>query len=95
MCLLTVLPSNSQELTYTATAGANGTPISLKKGPRAKLEHVDVFADGVASKQPGAKCFQQYADLHCTCRSQRHGYIPQKGPQSVKVVQVVPLLPFS
>lgn len=38
-------------------AGANGMAISLKKGHRVKLEHVDVFADGVAIKQPGAECF--------------------------------------
>lgn len=31
--------------------------ISLNRGHRVKLEHVDVFADGVAIKQPGAECF--------------------------------------
>lgn len=31
--------------------------ISLNKGHRVKLDHVDVFADGVAIKQPGAECF--------------------------------------
>ena len=37
--------------------------ISLKKGHRVKLEHVDVFADGVAIKQPGAECFNLCREL--------------------------------
>jgi len=43
--------------------GANGMAISLKKGHRVKLEHVDVFADGVAIKQPGAECFNLCREL--------------------------------
>lgn len=38
--------------------------ISLNKGHRVKLEHVDVFADGVAIKQPGAECFNVCRE-HC------------------------------
>ncbi|KAL0049357.1 hypothetical protein WJX82_000351 [Trebouxia sp. C0006] len=39
--------------------GANGMAISLKKGHRVKLEHVDVFADGVAIKQPVKNVFNE------------------------------------
>ena len=37
--------------------------ISLNRGVRTALEKIDVFADGVAIKQPGAECFRLCRDL--------------------------------
>lgn len=37
--------------------------ISLARGQRVKLRAVDVFADGVAIKEPGAECFRLCRDL--------------------------------
>ncbi|CAL8464367.1 g3902 [Coccomyxa elongata] len=45
--------------------GANKMAISLKTGTRVSLDNIDVFADGVAIKEPGAECFRllrQYLD---------------------------------
>ena len=38
--------------------GANSMAISLARGERIKLQTIDVFADGVAIKVPGAECFR-------------------------------------
>ncbi|CAK0786451.1 hypothetical protein CVIRNUC_009664 [Coccomyxa viridis] len=38
--------------------GANKMAISLKTGKRVSLDNIDVFADGVAIKEPGAECFR-------------------------------------
>ncbi|KAK9806307.1 hypothetical protein WJX72_009564 [[Myrmecia] bisecta] len=43
--------------------GANAMAISLKQGHRVKLSSIDVFADGVAIKQPGAECFRICREL--------------------------------
>ena len=43
--------------------------ISLARGERIKLQTIDVFADGVAIKAPGAECFR-------LCRSLLDGTLP-------------------
>ena len=43
--------------------------ISLARGERVKLQTIDVFADGVAIKVPGAECFR-------LCRSLLDGALP-------------------
>lgn len=49
--------------------GANSMAISLARGERIKLQTIDVFADGVAIKAPGAECFR-------LCRSLLDGTLP-------------------
>ena len=49
--------------------GANSMAISLARGERVKLQTIDVFADGVAIKVPGAECFR-------LCRSLLDGAPP-------------------
>ena len=66
--------------------GANSMAISLARGERIKLQTIDVFADGVAIKAPGAECFRICRSLLDGTRASLPSAVPTtcEGPAELR-----------